>query len=1082
MLNIVFRALLIWLCGNALASALDASFSYQGRLTEGGAAVSGTYDLEFTLHDAENGGTTVSGPTIQSAVNVANGLFTVRLDLGAAAFNGQARWLAIGVRPSGSSGEFALLVPRQPVNATPYALHAIAASSVPAAGLTGSIAGANIADGIITAAMLAPGAVSRLSAPDGAPSHAVSVDINGLVGVGTTAPEAGVDIGAGAALTAAIPLFQVQDGTGAFASLNRPGAPAVAGNLIAIPAYGDNAVTLVNFLSRSSPSVISVIEDGTVSFQKMAGPAAVAWQGSVLAVAAFDDHAVTLISTADPASPLPLSVLRDGAGVFTHLGGPRSVAISRDLLAIGAYVDNAVTLMDISDPSSPVQRSIRYDGYPGFAELGGVSSVALAGTLLVVGAELDDAVTLVDVGDLQEPSVWSTLKQGANGLTGLNGVSSVALSGNLLAIAGYESDTVTLMDVTDPDAPQRLAELRHGVGGYTALDGPQSVSLVSGRLAIAASISSAVTLVDVSSPSDPVLLAVVRDTVGGAALLGGACGVALTDSHLLVTASQENSLTVLGLSPQKTALATTGWVGIGTRRPLAPLEVIGNVVVEGAELFDINASRVELGLRTSALGDGSLAAGRETMVNGDYSAIVGGLSNVTHSPNSFIGAGTQNTIQSGSSNTVIGSGLRNIIHGDANESAIVGGADNTIFSNSTNSIIGGGRKNMIQPRAPGSTIVGGVDNVIGSDQRSAFIGGGERNEIKVDNQHAVIVGGRDNSIGTNVVISLLVGGGENRIGNNVDGGLMVGGYRNDILGSPNPNRRQLAPVLIGGSDNEIGRESHWTVILGGDANRIGTNSPNAVILGGTNNLVADNSGYSLAAGRRSRVNHMGAFVFADSQNDSFASSGQNTFNIRAEGGLHLNDDTSQFFGSQVRQMLNLWNTDYGIGIQSSTLYCRTSATGSFSWFQGGVHADTANTPGVGGVELMRLNGGGLRVNGTFVSASDRDAKEGFEAVNPAEVLDKVMTLPVTRWRYRTDEARTSHLGPVAQDFHAAFGVGFDDKHIATVDADGVALAAIQGLNRKLEQALRDKAARIAELEKRLDRLERLLDQQTASAR
>jgi hypothetical protein len=313
---------------------------------------------------------------------------------------------------------------------------------------------------------------------------------------------------------------------------------------------------------------------------------------------------------------------------------------------------------------------------------------------------------------------------------------------------------------------------------------------------------------------------------------------------------------------------------------------------------------------------------------------------------------------------------------------------------------------------------------------------------------------------------------------------MIGGFRNDILGSPNPNRREIAPILIGGSDNEIGRESSWTVILGGDNNRIGTNCPSTIILGGTNNLVADNAGYSLAAGRRSRVNHMGAFVFADSQNASFASTGENTFNIRAEGGIHVSGDTSQFFGSSVRQMINLWSDRYGIGVQSSTFYSRTDSTGSFSWFRGGTHSNNANSPGTGGVEMMRLNSGGLRVNGTFVSASDRNLKENFRPVSPREVLDKVAALPLSEWNYKQDPD-SRHVGPMAQDFHAAFGVGPDDKHIATVDADGVALAAIQGLNEKVEEqsaALRERDDRISRLESELAELRGLVRQALNPAR
>ena len=114
---------------------------------------------------------------------------------------------------------------------------------------------------------------------------------------------------------------------------------------------------------------------------------------------------------------------------------------------------------------------------------------------------------------------------------------------------------------------------------------------------------------------------------------------------------------------------------------------------------------------------------------------------------------------------------------------------------------------------------------------------------------------------------------------------------------------------------------------------------------------------------------------------------------------------------------------------------------------------------------MTLTTGGLTVNGTLVSSSDHNAKEEFQPVDTAAVLDKVAALPSQEWSYKADEARSRHLGPMAQDFRAAFGLGADDKHIATVDADGVALAAIQGLNQKLEQDTQQKAAEIAELKR-----------------
>lgn len=99
--------------------------------------------------------------------------------------------------------------------------------------------------------------------------------------------------------------------------------------------------------------------------------------------------------------------------------------------------------------------------------------------------------------------------------------------------------------------------------------------------------------------------------------------------------------------------------------------------------------------------------------------------------------------------------------------------------------------------------------------------------------------------------------------------------------------------------------------------------------------------------------------------------------------------------------------------------------------------------------LRWSSNGRVQTRGTLSQGSDRNSKENFTPVNPAEVLDKVAALPITRWNY-LDDPSVQHLGPMAQDFHAAFGLGFDDKSIATVDADGVALTAIQGLNSKVE--------------------------------
>jgi hypothetical protein len=95
-----------------------------------------------------------------------------------------------------------------------------------------------------------------------------------------------------------------------------------------------------------------------------------------------------------------------------------------------------------------------------------------------------------------------------------------------------------------------------------------------------------------------------------------------------------------------------------------------------------------------------------------------------------------------------------------------------------------------------------------------------------------------------------------------------------------------------------------------------------------------------------------------------------------------------------------------------------------------------------------------------------------------DILERVANLPISTWNFKADP-EIRHIGPMAQDFQAAFEVGIDDKHIGVVDAQGVALAAIQGLNQKLEADLREKDAEIQRLNQKahkLDLLERRLNE------
>jgi hypothetical protein len=149
-----------------------------------------------------------------------------------------------------------------------------------------------------------------------------------------------------------------------------------------------------------------------------------------------------------------------------------------------------------------------------------------------------------------------------------------------------------------------------------------------------------------------------------------------------------------------------------------------------------------------------------------------------------------------------------------------------------------------------------------------------------------------------------------------------------------------------------------------------------------------------------------------------------------------------------------------------------NAQGGTSGFDGPILA------GLGGGVLgstfdwtLRWNrNGSVATRGAIFSGSDRNIKTNFTSIDPSEILTKVLALPVTGWSYK-DDPGANHIGPVAQDFYAAFGLGTDDKFIATVDADGVSLAAIKGLNQKVEETDSELRALVREQQEQIKALQ-----------
>jgi len=183
----------------------------------------------------------------------------------------------------------------------------------------------------------------------------------------------------------------------------------------------------------------------------------------------------------------------------------------------------------------------------------------------------------------------------------------------------------------------------------------------------------------------------------------------------------------------------------------------------------------------------------------------------------------------------------------------------------------------------------------------------------------------------------------------------------------------------------------------------------ATVPGGENNTAAGN--YSFAAGRRAKANNQGCFVWGDTTDADVACNDNNRFVARASGGVYLYTSSDLSTGAYL-------------------------AAGS----------------------------------GTWTDLSDRNLKDNFTPVDALDVLARLAEIPIATWNYKTQDDSIRHMGPAAQDFSAAFGLGDSDTGISTVDADGVALAAIQGLY----SLVQEQDARIQALEAENDNLEQRL--------
>ena len=348
---------------------------------------------------------------------------------------------------------------------------------------------------------------------------------------------------------------------------------------------------------------------------------------------------------------------------------------------------------------------------------------------------------------------------------------------------------------------------------------------------------------------------------------------------------------------------------------------------------------------------------------------------------------------------------------------LIGGHfSNEVFAGAHGATIGGGGEAGTEFFARANVVTDNFGTVGGGRQNQAGDGAGTTG----DAPDATVSGGFMNSAtGENST----VGGGKNNL---------ASGERSTVAGGEANRATELSDTVGGGLGNDATGSAST---VGGGANNEATSLASTVAGGGGNSAGGQSStvgggrdnaatgDYStVPGGRQGRATHAGAFVWADSTNLFFFSEADNQFRARSTGG-------AQFVSA----------------VDGTT---------------GAATAGVALAPG----------------GGSWASISDRSVKENIASVDGGDILRRLSTISITRWNLKAQNPEIKHVGPMAQDFYAAFGLGEDERYINSADVDGIALVSIQALY-QMVTALEEKTAAVdrkaAALDRKMADLERM---------
>jgi len=1010
------------------ASAQGTAFTYQGQLSAGGNPATGNYDFTFALFNTNSTNTGQVGATLTNLdVGVSNGLFIVTLDFGAGIFTGSNYWLEIGVRTNGGA-TFAALNPLQELTPTPYAIYtakAGSAESVGATNITGIIPIAQLPGVIITnnemgvtlgnatlnGSLSVPSNIysggSLLLHSDGNQNFFTGTS----AGSATTGGQYNTATGYEALYTNTSGSYNTADGNQALYNNTGADNTAVGAGALSLNTSGGNNIALgyqagFNITGSGNIDIGNEGLAGENNIIRIGSGQTTSYIAGVMLHSDGNQNFFTGTSAGSATTSGQYNTANGYWALYTNTSGSYNTADGNQALYNNTGTGNTAV------------------------GAGALSLNTSGGNNIALGYQAGFNITgsgNIDIGN--------------EGLAGENNTIRIGTPGTQTTtyIAGViNSPTLTNATLNNATFNGTLSGTINGATFDNAT--------INGSLSVPGSIYSGGSLLLHSDGNQNFF----TGTSAGSATTGGQYNTA-NGYWALYTNTSGSYNTADG---NQALYNNTG---------------TGNTAV-GAGALSLNTSggnNIALGYQAgfNITGSGNIDIGNEGLAGENNTIRLGGsqtmtyiagvinfpvISNavVTNSIFGGNGGGLTNLSVSGSQLTSIGNseaGYDNFFAGPSS-----GNPNNTGFYNTAYGTVAlpsstTGSDNAAFGYEPLFFDTTGSDN-IGLGFQVLFDNRSGNQNIAIGTQALLDLGQNGHLGGTNNIalgyqagISYIT----NESGNIDIGSAGVQGENNTIHLGGTQTMTYIAGVING---NGSGLTSLNAAQLSGSIPS-GVSVPAANLTGaGTLPGAVLPGNVALLNGNQTFTNvdtfSNGLTVATSAGSLALINDGGAVPGITATGGLAVGH-------MRLRNAMEVWPN----AAQTSAGYLDVRNTATT--------ATISLTGSTGAIVCSNVTANGV------VLTSDRNAKQNFTPLDPEAALAKVSAMPVTEWNYKSDPAGTKHIGPMAQDFHAAFGLnGGDDTHISVIDEGGVALAAIQGLNQKLNE----KDAEIEKLKKQLDDL------------